>query len=117
MIVADFNGPVEAFPTITSMLKDQGWTDIGMSEEKCGPATGAPTCHTNEGARETRIDYIFTNEAMTPVVLHCEVDNTSGFPTHRPLAIEVNIKKLKHRIKTLHKTTDFAELFENKLRE
>ena len=52
---------IDAFPTISNMIKEQGWTDIGMSKEKCGEAAGAPTCHNNEHARETRIDYIFTN--------------------------------------------------------
>ena len=97
------------------MLKEQGWTDIGMSEEKCGSKAGATTCHSNSKTKESRIDYIFTNQAMTPAVEEAEVDNTSGYPTHRPFAIKVNIKKISKQTKRLRKPTNFAELFEEKV--
>ena len=88
-----------------------------MSEEKCGNKAGAPTCHNNEKVNESRIDYIFTNEAMTPAVEKAEVDNTSGLPTHRPLVMKVNIKKIRKQTKRLRKPTNFAELFEDKVQE
>ena len=36
LIAADLNGPTDAFPTLTGMLEDQGWHDVGMAGDKCG---------------------------------------------------------------------------------
>ena len=52
---------------------------------------------------------------MTPAVEEAEVDNTSGYPTHRPFAIKINIKKIRKQTKRLRKPTNFAELFEDKV--
>ena len=48
LIAADLNGPTDAFPTINAMIKEQGWTDIGMDNTKCDGEPGQPTCQTNE---------------------------------------------------------------------
>ena len=42
----------------------------------------------------------------------CEVDNTSSFPTHRPLMIEIEVGKLERETTRLRRPTNFARLFE-----
>ena len=101
LIAADLNGSIDAFPTLQGMLKEQGWHDVGMADDKCEGRPGQPTCHTNEGSRETRIDYIFANSQLMQAIRKCHVDNTSGFLTHRPLAIEIVTGKLERITKRL----------------
>jgi len=117
LIAADLNGATEVFPSLQAMLKDQGWHDVGNVEDKCckGKA-GQATCHTNEGARGTRIDYFFANSILMPAISLCDVDHTSSFSTHRPLRIEVNTEKLDVVANQLHKPTNYAELFEEKVK-
>ena len=105
LIAADLNGSIDAFPTLQGMLKEQGWHDVGMADDKCEGRPGQPTCHTNEGSRETGIDYIFANSQLMQAIRKCHVDNTSGFLTHRPLTIEIVIGKLERttkKVKHIH---------------
>ncbi len=67
---------------------EQEWIDVGMAEDKCEGGVGQPTCHTNAQARETRIDYMIANAQLMFAITKCRVDNTSCFPTHRPLMID-----------------------------
>ena len=46
----------------------------------------------------------------------CYVDNTSGFLTHRPLAIEIDTCKLERTTRRLVKPTNFADLLEEKVK-
>ena len=73
LIVADLNGSTDAFPTINAMIKEQGWADIGLVNTICDAKPGQPTCHTNEGTRETRIDYFFASDRLTPAITACRV--------------------------------------------
>ena len=50
-------------------------------------------------------------------IRRCHVDNTSGFLTHRPLAIEIDTGKLERTSKRLIKPTNFADLLEEKVRK
>ena len=61
-IVGDLNGPVKAFPTLLAMIKEEGWTDTGDNATICKGKPGQSTCHTNERSKESRIDYIITNQ-------------------------------------------------------
>ena len=115
LIAADLNGSINAFPTLESMLADHEWVDVGMAEDKCEGKPGQPTCHTNAEARETRIDYLIANAQLMLAISKCWVDNTSCFPTHRPLAIEFCTNKLETVVNQLQVQTIFADLFEAKV--
>ena len=114
-ISGDLNGPLEAFPTILEMIKDQGWTDVGGHEAICKGKPYQATCHTNESAAESRIDYFIANEQLTPAITHCEVDPSSDYPTHRPLCIDISTNDLKKKTKQLIKPTDMAEMMEERI--
>ena len=51
-----------------------------------------------------------------PAISRCEVDHTSSFPTHRPLKIEVNTEKIDVVANRLMRPTNYAELFEGKVK-
>ena len=97
VIMGDFNGPIEAFPTAIALMKEHGWTDIGNDAAKCQGQPGRATCHTHKDAKESRIDYILANSQMTPAITKCYVDYESDYPTHRPLIIEVMTNLLEKR--------------------
>lgn len=117
LIAGDLNGPTEAFPSLQAMLRDQGWFDVGAAEDKCGGEPGQPTCHTNEGARETKISYLIANAVLMPAIERCGVDQTSSFPTHRPLSIEVNIDKVVKMANKLQRPTNSAGMFEGRVQK
>ena len=74
MICGDFNGPLQAFPTLVEMMRSEGWTDIGADSAKCGGRPNQPTSHTNVTANETRIDYVIANEYIAPAIKTFTVD-------------------------------------------
>jgi len=74
LIMRDFNGNLDAFPTAMALIKEHGWTDIGNDEGKCNGKPGRATCHTNANASESRIDFILANSRMTPAIVNCYVD-------------------------------------------
>ena len=78
---------------------------------------GQPTCHANEGARETRISYLIAKSVLMPAIQRCGVDQTSSFPTHRPLILEVNTDRVERVAKTLQTPTNSAEMFEDKVQK
>ena len=51
---------------------------------------------------------------MTPVIVKCHVDESSDYPTHRPLCIEVLTKMLESNVKELCRPTNFANTIEQK---
>ena len=101
LIMGDLNGSLESFPTATALIKEQGWTDIGNDEHKCQGKPGRATCHTKEDAKESRIDFILANSRMMPAIVKCYVDESSDYPTHRPLCIEVLTRLLDVNVKEL----------------
>ena len=105
------------FPTIEAMIAEEGWTDIGNDTTKCGGKPGQFTCHANDGVQESRIDYIIANDRLTPAITSCRVDNDADYPTHRPIIIEVETKKLETETKQLQQPTNFAMMFEDKVQE
>ena len=60
---------------------------------------------------------MIANAQLMPAISNCRVDNTSCFPTHRPLGIEICTGKLEVVVNQLQKPTNFAELFEAKVQE
>ena len=114
-IVGDLNGDIEDFPTLGTLLKDQGWMDVGNDPAKCNGLAGQATCHNNHTTKETRIDYFFANEYLIPAIKKCEVDNAGDFPTHKPLIVEVMTDKLINTTNQINKPTNYAMLFEEKV--
>jgi hypothetical protein len=117
IIGGDLNGCLDALPTIIDMIKEEGWTDVGNDAAKCRGCHGQPTCHANAEAKESRIDFVITNDRMTPAVTLCFVDNDADYPTHRPVVFDVATNKLETTTKELIKPTDFAVLFEEKVQD
>ena len=117
MIAGDLNATIEALPTLEAMLKEQGWTDVGNHSGLCRGKPGQATCHTNGKAKESRIDYIIANDYLTPSIKQCWVEEAGGFPTHRPLLIEIYVKTMLRTTNQLIKPTNFAELFEEKVQK
>ena len=52
-----------------ALIKEQGWTGIGIDDSKCHGRPGRATCHTNEDAKESRIDFILASNRMTPAII------------------------------------------------
>ena len=65
-IVGDLNGPIEAFPTLMELIKEEGWTDIGNHHTICEGMPGQYKCHCTDKTKESRIDYIIANDRLTP---------------------------------------------------
>ena len=97
------------------MLQVEGWTDVGNDPRICKGNQGQPTCHTNANTKESRIDFIITNQSLTPAVRSFHVDSDAKFPTHKPIQIRVATSKLRTVTNQLRKPTNFATLFQNKL--
>ena len=100
-----------------ALIKQHGWTDIGNDEIRCHGKPGRATCKTNKDARESRIDFILTNDRLTPAVMSCYVDENSDYPTHRPLIIEIVTKLLENTSRELKKPTNFAKLLERRIEQ
>ena len=54
---------------------------------------------------------------MTPAIVKCYVDESSDYPTHRPLCIEVITKMLEFNVRELRRPTNFANLLEQQISE
>ena len=117
LIMGDLNGALEAFPTAVALIKEHGWTDIGNDETKCQGKPGKATCKTNKDATESRIDFILANSRLTPAITTCYVDESSDYPTHRPLIIEIVTKLLENTSRELKKPTNFAKMFTQKIED
>ena len=100
-----------------SMIKEEGWMDVGTNSEKCGGHPNQPTCQVNASSRETRIDYVIANDRLSLAITTCKVDRLADYPTHKPIGIEIQTEKLQSTTNENVKPTDFAELFEEKVRE
>ena len=115
LIMSDLNGSLEAFPTPMAFLREHGWTDIGNDDHKCQGKPGRATCYTKEEAKESRIDIILANSRMTPAIVKCYVDESSDYPTHRPLCIAVLTRLPEVYVKELQRPTNFANMFEQRI--
>jgi len=60
---------------------------------------------------------MIANAQLMLAITKCRVDNTSCFPTHRPLMIEISTDKLEIEVWQLQKPTNYAEMFEEKVQE
>jgi len=65
MLNGDFNASIDALPSLQHMLSQMGWTDFGNHSGICRGKHGQPTCQSNAGVKESRIDYVFANETRT----------------------------------------------------
>ena len=90
---------------------------MGNDATLCDGEPGQHTCHANADVKESRIDFILANDRLTPAVKSFRVNKETEYPTHRPIAITVLIKKLVTETNELQKTTNFAKLFEIKVQE
>ena len=104
-LCGDFNGSLDAFPNIQLMLNEEGWTDVGNDPKLCGGKPGRFTCHANAEAKESRVDYIVTNDRLTPAVVSHTVHDTADFPTHWPVSIEIETQRLEAETDQLQNPT------------
>ena len=93
-----------------NLINEKGWTDICNASLRCQGRPGLATCHTNDRAKESRIDFILANNRMTPAIVKCYVDENSDYPTHRPLCIEVLTKMFEFNVRELRRPTNFTNL-------
>jgi len=100
-----------------ALINEQEWTDIGNGELRCQDRPGRATCYTKDKAKESRIDFIIANNRMTPAIVKCHVDESSDYPTHRPLCIEVLTKLLEFNVKELRRPTNFACMMEQRIED
>ena len=115
LICGDLNAQRGCLSTLEAMLAEEGWTDIGNDDKATRGNTDQHTCHANAGVRKSRIDFMITNEHLTPAVLGFEVINDANFPTQRPIRIKVASAKLKSVTNQLRRPTNFATLFQEKV--
>ena len=115
--MGDSNGSLEFFPTAMSLINEKGWTDIGNDSLRCQGRPGQATWHTNDRVKESRIDFIIANNRMTPAIVICHVDESSDYPTHRPLCIEVLTKLLEFNVKELRRPTNFPNMMEQRIED
>ena len=115
LICGDFNATAEALPTLDSMLKEEGWTDVGDDHKICKGNPGQNTCHTNAMAKESRISFFISNQCLTPAIKHFSVEQNANYPTHKPIRIKVATSELKTVTNQLRKPTNYATLFQEKL--
>ena len=54
---------------------------------------------------------------MTPAIVTFHVDESSDYPTHRPLCIEILTKLFEFNVKELRRPTNFASLMEQRIEE
>lgn len=117
LIMGNLNGNLDFFPTAMALINEHGWTDIDDDELRCQGKPGRATCYTEDEAKESRIDFIIANNRMTPALVKCYVDESSDYPTHRPLCIKVLTKLLEFNVKELRRPTNFASMMEQRIEE
>ena len=98
-----------------ALINGKGWTDIGNDSLRCQGKPGLATCHANDRAKESRIDFVIANNRKIPAIVKCHVDESSDYPTHRPLCIEVLTKMLEFNVKELRRPTNFADIIEQQI--
>ena len=117
LICGDLNAQRGCLPNLETMIKEEGWTDVGGDHTATRGKPNQFTCHANAGAKQSRIDFFITNEHLTPAVKSFEIIQDANFPTHRPIRIKVATTKLTTTTNQLRKPTNFAKLFQDKVDE
>lgn len=122
MIAGVIDGTTDTFDTIQDPLtQEEGWADVGMDDKICGGKAGQATCHAQEAAKASRIDYIFSKPWLTPALDNCRTDRCDDYPTHKPLMVDIRIKELKQSVREHQPTTDVAkpieDMIQNKIEE
>ena len=58
-IVGDINADPDDLPTLSELLANKGWTDLGAAAATWGQLASQPTCITKQSNAATRRDYMF----------------------------------------------------------
>ena len=115
MLVGDFNGELEDLPIIQHLLKEKGWIDVGSHAQLCDGQPNEPTCKANADAKANRRDFILVNDILYDAVKGFRVMKDDLFPTHCPVQVSLDLKKLKMEKRTLRKPRSAAEAFEQRI--
>ena len=75
------------------------------------------TCNVRAAVDATRRDFILVNEEMLDAIQGFRVMEEDTYPTHQPIQVSINLKKLKVEQRLLRKPTSAAEAFEDKIAE
>lgn len=117
LIMGDFNGELEDFPTLITMTQEEGWTDVGAQAYVWGGQTKQTTCKVNRTAEATRRDFMLANEFLLPSIEAFRVHASDEFPTHSPLQLSLCTTKLSTRHRQLRKPDDAAKAWQDKVAE
>ena len=83
----------------------------------CDGQPNEPTCKANADAKASRRDFILVNDILYDAVKGFRVMKDDLFPTHRPVQVCLDLKKLKVEKRTLRKPRSAAEAFEERIEE
>ena len=117
MIAGDFNGNLEDLAIVQHLLKERGWVDLGSHEQLCNGRPNEPTCNVKADSKANRRDFILVNDVLFDVVKGYRVMIDDVFPTHRPIQVCLDLKKLRVEKRTLRKPMSAAEAFEEAIEE
>lgn len=114
LIAGDLTGSPEAFDAIATLAAEYGWTDAGVVAKLCKGEPGQYTCHVNDKAKYSRLDFPFANELLFPAITAFEVGQCDTYLTQRPLIIEDNVEQLEKVTRELQQTPDYGKMLEDK---
>ena len=69
LILRDFNGDIENFPTLSHELLKEGFTDLGAIASRWGGINNAYTCKAHNATMGSVRDYIIINSFALPLVV------------------------------------------------
>ena len=67
IIMGDLNCELQDLESVTTLISEEGWMDLGANANIWGGKANEPTCHTNAMARETRRDYAYSQRSPHPM--------------------------------------------------
>ena len=88
-IVGDINADTEDLPTLSELLANHGWTDLGAAAATWGQPASQPTCITKQSHAATRRDYMFCNASALGLVRGLHVRAGDLCPTHSTVELHL----------------------------
>ena len=80
LICTDLNADTVDIPTVTFLLEQKGWTDIGNTPRFCGGRPAQPTCFNHNAILGNRRDYMLVNHIARDSVVELQVLKLDEIP-------------------------------------